>query len=218
MNENYSQKSDKEIIDLITANDGSDEEAAHYLIFKRYLPALRNTCYKIFKDYDYLADLQQNIYYTLKKDNWYYLRNYQGNATFGRWLSIIAQNDCLKEVKRRNKFTSCPIYKTNDSPDDGDIESSKYGTATYTASHDDYRKTLLIEAIRLLENEQWQLMIIKRLEGYQSAEIATLLKQWYKSQGVERNFTEKGVNKIFSEKIYPELRKIIDNLKKRYKW
>ena len=216
----YTHYSDFELIGMITGEERNNE-AAVYLITKKYLPVIQKMC-RLFCMEDYLDDLKSEIYISLCENDWDKLKKFEGRANFGTWIGVIAYHFCLKEVKRRNKNIPLSIYNNGGPKNDdhsGDDSNNASGVLFHTfTDHDNYHLTLTIEAIRQLGNEEWQFMVAKKLEGYSSKEIAAMLEEWHRSKGITKTFTEKKVNKIFSEKIYPRLREICDNLENLYKW
>lgn len=200
---------DKEIVDRILA-DPQDERAAIYLIYGRYEPLCISICQKTFGNTHFLDDLQCELYMLLKGANrdWHALKSFGWKSTFGTWLRIVCYNLSL-ELRRQLiendgnntsldngwKQEDCKS-RTIDIPVDEEKEQERR-----------YNMALLNEAIHSLENTDQRFVVIQRLKGYSSKEVAEQLKvYWAKSNTIRLNHKK--------ERVIPDSG-YIDNLFKR---
>ena len=52
------------------------------------------------------------------------------------------------------------------------------------------RKVMLLEAIRTLKDDDQRFVILKRMEGYKSKEIATMLQERWQKHGIKKYNSE----------------------------
>lgn len=205
----YGHLSDREIVDRIIT-EPYDEQAAVYLIYSRYRPLCISICLKALGDGSRLDQLQSELFILLKGRNldWQPMRTFQWRSTLGRWLSITAYNLALglrKELIENNG--------KNISIDNGwSLEDEKPKTLEIPVDDESrrerrYRTLLLHEAICTLENPDQQFVVIKRLQGYSSKEVALMLQNYWKRNNIVRYNNRKEV--VVPDGAY------IDNLFKR---
>lgn len=178
----YKPLSDKEIVDkVITAP--YNEEAAVYLLFDRYDPLLAKIYRDVFvNDSNWYEDCLDDLVIYLKgKDNdWERLRSFQWRCQFSSWLKPTAANR-FKEIKPY-LIGKIP-FPTSIDDEDAHVQLPDDGEESYEAIE---RKVMLLEAIRELEDPDQKFVVIKRLEGYNSQEIAELMKKAWKKHGIRR--------------------------------
>lgn len=213
---NYKDLSDKQIVDKILEVP-HDEEAAVYLLHDRYAPLLHSLYRRLTKEDTWFDDCVNELFILLKgKDcNWYIIANFGWRCTFGYWLKEVAWNKFCEVLPkltgndRRNvSIDNCIPERPTVRIPVGDEESHERRM----------NKVMLMEAIGLLENEEQRFVILKRLEGYSSKEIAMLLQMKWERCGI-RKYNKKnepvvpsvGYVNVHMQRAKEELRRIMSN-------
>ena len=91
----YNDYTDRELIESILSGN---EEAALYLIYKRYYRDFRYLCFDCYGSHEYIDDLCHEVYLLLKGKNgdWKPLQSWQGLSSFRTWLNRVVRNMFLK--------------------------------------------------------------------------------------------------------------------------
>ena len=180
---NYSGLCDEKIINLIV-NIPHDEKAAAYLIHQKYHPLLFSIYKRVFdNDLSWYEDCLSDFFIYLKGTDldWHKLVTYERKSTFGAWLSRTAYRRFLyiKPLLIGNGDVNVSIDNKPEGkraiqiPDDSDF-------------HNDNREmyNLMMEAIGLLKDPDQKFVILKRLQGYNSNEIAQLMQKRWEKHGI----------------------------------
>ena len=184
---NYSGLCDEKIINLIV-NIPHDEKAAAYLIHQKYHPLLFSIYKRVFdNNLSWYDDCLSDFFIYLKGTDldWHKLVTYERKSTFGAWLSRTAYNRFIyikPSLVGNGKVT---VSLDNKSESKRMIQIPDTSDSLY-----DNREiyNLMIEAIGLLKDPDQKFVILKRLQGYNSKEIAQLmLKRWEKHGIVKYN-------------------------------
>lgn len=177
----YILLSDKEIVDRIVT-EPYDEEAAVYLIYDRYEPLCISVSLKTFGSVDRLGELQSELFMHLKgkKQDWHALRAFQWRSTLGRWLCIIVFNLSLEIREELIENEGRNISLDNGVSRDGE----KTMTIQIPFSEEEqrerqYRMVILQEAINMLTNSDQKFVVVQRLHGYSSKEVAAMLQAYW---------------------------------------
>ena len=179
----YSDLGDKEIIDLIIIPP-HDEKAAAYLIHLRYQPLLYNIYNRVFdNDPMWYEDCLSDFFIYLKGTDldWHKLVTFEWKSTFGAWLNRTAYNRFLYikpsligngkvTVSLDSKSESKRVIQIPDTSDSLYDNREMYN--------------LMIEAIGLLKDPDQKFVILKRLQGYNSNEIAQLMQKRWEKHGI----------------------------------
>lgn len=201
--------SDKEVVDMIIT-EPYNEEAAIYLIYDRYVPLCVTVCKQTLGGLDSLDELQSELFMLLKgkRQDWNALRTFQWKSTFGYWLRRIAYNLSLElrqqliENDGKNTSLDSGWQHEGEIPKQIEIPVDEEGLRE---RH--YRMLLLQEAINMLDNPDQRFVVIKRLHGYSSKQVATMLQDYWDKQQIVRYNTRQ-------ELLIPDSG-YIDNLFKR---
>lgn len=180
----YSKLSDKQIVEKVLA-EPHDEEAAAYLLHDRYAPLL-NSLYRYFTQDDiWIDDCINELFIHLKgKDgSWRTLAAFEWRSTFGYWLKKVAFSKFKDLLTKLIENGGRNVSVDNDNPQKPTLQISDGG--------EDFehllRKIMFMEAVNNLNDDE-KFVIIKRMEGYSSKEIAVLLdKKWKKYNIVKFN-------------------------------
>lgn len=171
----YGTLTDKELIDLIL--DEGNEEALLYLIYERYERKLKYYVYRYYDSLEYYEDLCNELYLHLKgKDgDWIVLRNFQWRSSFVTWFGLVASHLFWKKrdelIGREDDFGSKREGEGEQPIPEPPIEP------------ENEKRVMLLEAISRLKDEDYRLIIIKELEGYNHKEIAEMLVEKRKRDG-----------------------------------
>lgn len=209
---NYNYLTDKQIVARILA-EPHDEEAAAYLLHNRYDPLLHKVYNHITQDSTWFDDCVDELYIHLKgKDcTWHALASFQWRSTLGGWLSGVARNKfneiLPKLIGNRDVNVSIDgeeLGKPKIQIPDGNIESFERRM----------RKVMLLEAISKLKDGDQRFVILKRLEGYNSSEIAILLKKKWQKHGIVKYNNKKEL--VVPDAAYVDVRtqRAKENLRK----
>lgn len=207
----YEKLSDKEIVVLITDEKKHDEEAVTYLLWDRYSPLLHKLFFDTIKDmewYDYAVE-SLFIYLRGEDGEWHKLSDFEWRSSFGYWFKRTSFRhflDVRKQLIEDGKFF---VYIDDDNPEkpsiqlsDPDIERNR-------------QKAMLMEAIAELEDSDQRFVVLKRLQGYSSKEIADLMQQSWEKHGIVRMDKGKrviptpGYVDVRMQRAKEELRKLI---------
>lgn len=181
----YKHLTDKEIVDRAITKP-YDDEAVAYLIHIRYSPLLRKLYLRIFaNDQWWYADCLSDLFGFLKGENgnWNKLRTFEWRCKFGTWLSCTARHRFL-EIKPKliGKITnpiSIDMCEINEEMTPIQIPDNDWDRQELLR-----KQILLMEAISKLKDPDQKFVILKRLQGYSSKEIAELMKMSWAKHGV----------------------------------
>lgn len=177
----YSNLSDRQIVEKILA-EPHDEEAAAYLLHDRYAPLLLNLYGRLTSKDIWYDDCVDELFMHLKgKDcSWRSLANFRWESTLGVWLREVAWGkfcDILPKLIGNSHLT---VSIDNDAPNMPKVQLPDGGEDSYNRTQ---RKINLLDEISLLDEDQ-KFVILKRLEGYRSKEISTMLKARWRKYGI----------------------------------
>lgn len=178
----YKQLSDREIVDKVVTVP-YNEEAAVYLLFDRYDPLLAKIYRRIFDDVpDWYDDCCDDLFAYLKGNemDWSRLRSFQWRSQFSSWIKSTAGNRFLEIKPYLIGKIPFPISIDNE---DAHVQIPDNGVEEFENIE---KHILLLEAIRELEDPDQKFVVIKRLEGYNSQEIAELMKKAWQKHGIKR--------------------------------
>ena len=174
----YSLLSDKEIVDQILSGN---EEAMMYLLFDRLAKDIRFFAYKIFGTLDFIDDLTTDLYLYLKGTNldWELLKSFQFKSSLRTWMSSIISRFFIK--KRQEMLATEVLESTIDTAITIYLDDQTQMTR-------DSRLAIVLEAINQMKNEEQRLILIKELEGYNHTEIAQMIAEKRKCEGVRKTY------------------------------
>lgn len=199
----YNKLTDKEVVDKIITKP-YNEEAAAYLIYNRYDPLLGKLYRKVFdNDSSWYEDCLGDLFDFLKGKNqdWNKLRTFEWRSRFSSWLGKTAKNRFLEIKPYLIGKIKNTISIDDDSENAGSIQIPDRGGEEYERNQ---KKVLLMEAIGLLEDTDQRFVILKRLQGYNSAEIAELMKKSWEKHNIKK-YDNKG-NLVVPSSGYVDVR------------
>ena len=198
----YTYLSDREII-LRIISKPYDEEAAAYLIYNRYDTLLRNVYRTVFGKhetwyYDCLGDMFG--YLKGKDGEWNKLRTFRWRSSLGTWLGVTARHR-FAEIK---PMMIGKAANTVSIDEDGEGRTplclTEMGEEEYERMQ---RRIILAEAGSMLDDDQ-KIVVLKRLQGYNSSEIAEMMREAWEKQGI-RKYDNKG-NEVVPTPGYVDVR------------
>jgi RNA polymerase sigma factor (sigma-70 family) len=186
---------------IIRAKQG-DQNAQGKLV-QLWYKRIYNFGYKFFLDHDLAMEVTQKTFISMCRN----LAGLQDSARFKSWLYKIAVNYCREEA-RKNKSSralSFDVVWSSDAEDSPKWESSGQ-------RHDNPQRQLeqielsdiLQEALRELNDEQREVVIMKEYEGLKFREIAEVLnisentvksRMYYGLDGLKKILEKKNINK-----------------------
>lgn len=184
----YKELTDKQVVELILALP-HNEEAAAFLLYDRYDPLLHSIYNKLTRERFWYDDCVDELFIHLKcKDGtWRTLASFEWRSTLGCWLKGVAKHKFLEVLPKliENGGSNLSLDANDDDPERTPILLSDGGEEDYERRQ---RKVMLMEAIAALKDDDQRFVILKRLEGYDSNEIALLMqKRWQKHDIVKYN-------------------------------
>lgn len=201
--EKYSNLSDKELVEKII-DVPHDDEAAAYLLQTRYAPLLRNIYQKVFNDdHSLYGDCIQELFIYLKgKDlNWNKFRTFEWKSTLGVWLDRIAFN----RFRERKPYLIGKQVKSisidDDSKPGNHLQLPDMGKQEYEKNH---LHVILMEAIGMLKDPDQKFVVLKRLQGYNSKEIAILMQKRWEKHGIVKFNNKKQI--VVPDAAYVDVR------------
>lgn len=178
----YKDKDDKEIVLLITNEKKHDEEAATYLLWGRYDPLLKSV-YQYFFDKRYWYDYAvETLFMYLRGDDgqWVRLSSFEWRSTLGYWLKRVSYRLFLDLWEKLIDNGEIVVSRDDDDPESAPIQIADPDIDV------NLRKAELMEAVSQLEDIDQRFVVIKRLQGYSSKEIAILMRKMWKRRGIVR--------------------------------
>lgn len=182
---NYAELNDKEIVNKII-NKPYNEEAAAYLIYNRYDPLLHKLYREIYdKDPSWYEDCLGDLFGFLKgkEKDWNKLRTFQWRSKFGAWLSSTARHRFIEIKPYLIGKIENPLSIDDTDGDKAPVQLPENGGEEYERLE---RKILLMEAVGMLKDPDQKFVILKRLQGYNSKEIAELMKKSWAKHGIKK--------------------------------
>ncbi len=183
---NYTDLTDKQIVKKVLVSPHNEEGVA-FLLYNRYDPLLHRIYNELTDDGRWFDDCVGELFFHLKgKDcSWHVLDSFEWRSTFGYWLEEVARNKFLEVLPKLMGKVYPKEFIDADNPEKPKIQIPDGGEEDYERR---LRKVMLMEAIGKLKDDDEKFVIIKRLEGYKSKEIAVLLdKKWKKHNIVKYN-------------------------------
>ena len=166
LHKSYRDMTDKEIVDLIIAGN---EEAMLYLLYDRYENDLKFYAWRYYDSLAYLEDLINYLYIQFKGKNgdWQPLKSFQWKCKFRTWFCSVASHLFLE---KRDELIGLWGKDGSKDADGGDKPIPEP-----TPEPENQKLVMLMEAINLLENDDYRFILIKELEGYNHKEIAEMM-------------------------------------------
>lgn len=184
----YKELPDKQVVELILALP-HNEEAAAFLLYDRYDPLLHKVYRNLTEETFWYDDCVDELFIHLKcKDGtWRTLASFEWRSSLGSWLKGVAKHKFLEVLPKliENGGLNLSLDANDDDPEKPSIQLPDGGEEDYERR---LRKVMLMEAIGQLKDDDQRFVILKRLEGYDSNEIALLMqKRWQKHDIVKYN-------------------------------
>lgn len=191
-NVNYNKLADKQIVEKILALP-HNEEAAYFLLQVRYFDELNGVYKNVLKKINiqsirgdsYIEDCIQELFIHLRsKDcSWHTLATFEWRSSFKTWLKKIAHNKFLEVLPKLIDKRGFVISIDTDDPERPNVQIPVEDEDSYERRQ---RKVLLLEAINQLNDADQRFVILKRLDGYNSNEIAILLQKRWQKHGIKK--------------------------------
>ncbi len=185
---NYANLTDKQIVDKVLVPPHNEEGVA-FLLYNRYDPLLHKVYKNLTKDGRWYDDCVGELFFHLKgKDStWHVLASFEWRSTFGYWLEEVARNKFREVLPRLMGKVYPKVFIDEDNPEKPKIQIPDGGEEDYERR---LRKVMLMEAIGKLNDDE-RFVILKRLQGYNSKEIAELLDKKWKMHNIVK-YNNKG--------------------------
>lgn len=211
---NYEGYTDRELVELATqplTEKAPNEEGVAFLLYNRYDPLLHKLYLEIYgKQHDLYGDCLNDLFAYLKSGEpaWRKLINLEWRSSFGTWLGITARHRFV-EIKPY-LIGKCPNILSIDSDTSTSLSTGKDRNPVQLPDNgveeyeDKERKVVLMEAISLLKDADQKFVMIKRLQGYNSKEIAILLQKRWEKHGIVKYNNKKQI--VVPDAAYVDVR------------
>lgn len=198
----YINLTDKEIVTKIITMP-YNEEAATYLLYDRYSPKFRKLCRDIYNNLDWYDDCVDDLFDYLKGKelDWNKLRTFEWRCQFSTWIGTTARHRFIEIKPFLIGKIENPLSIDDDESEKAPVQLPDGGVEEYEEIE---RKVILMEAISLLQDEDQKFVIIKRLQGYNSKEIAILLQKRWAKHGIVKYNNKKRV--VIPDAAYVDVR------------
>lgn len=196
----YDKMTDKQIVEKILAVP-HNEEAAAFLLYNRHNPLLRRIYNDITNDWRWFDDCVNELYMHLrcKDGSWNTLVSFTWRCKFVGWFKLVAKNKFLDVLPKLIENGGSNVsLDSNDSKKPIQISDDEESAGRLQ------RKVLLMEAINLLKDDDQRFVILKRLEGYNSKEIAILLQQKWQKHSIKKYNNKKEL--VIPDAAYVDVR------------
>ena len=182
----YSDQTDKVLVEEILALP-HNEEAAAFLLYNRYDPLLHRVYALLTRETFWYDDCVVELFLHLRgrDSDWQPLSTFEWRSSFGSWLKGVARRKFQEVLPRLIENGGRNLSLDYDDSEKPAIQIPDGGEEEYERR---WRKVMLMEAIGQLKDDDQRFVILKRLEGYNSGEIALLLcKKWQRNGTVKYN-------------------------------
>lgn len=187
---------------LVSRAKEGDQNAQGKLV-QLWYKRIYNFGYKFFMDHDLAMEVSQRTFISMCKN----LPGLQDNARFKSWLYKIAVNYCREEVRKKksDRSLSFDVVWNRDAEDSPKWESA---SQRHDNPESQFQRSeladILQEALRELNVEQREVVIMKEYEGLKFREIAEVLnisentvksRMYYGLEGLRKILDRKNINK-----------------------
>ena len=212
--QNYEGYTDRELVEfaiLPPIGKKPNEEGVAFLLNNRYDPLLHKLHLEIYgKQDDLYGDCLNDLFIYLKSGEpvWRKLINLEWRSSFGTWLGVTARHRFV-EIKPI-LIGKCPNTLSIDGDTSTALSTGKDRNPVQLPDNgvEDYdekeRKVILMEAISLLKDADQKFVMIKRLQGYNSKEIAILLQKRWAKHGIVKYNNKKQI--VVPDAAYVDVR------------
>ena len=178
----YTKLSDEQLVELIIALP-HNEEAAAYLLHNRYHPLLYSIYRRLTNKPYWYEDCVDELHLHLrgKDSSWQILASFEWRSTFGCWLKKVATHKFIVILPKLIENRGCNFSLDNNDQEKPSRQIPDGGEEEYERR---MKKVVLMEAIGQLKDDDQRFVILKRLEGYNSNEIAILLQKRWDKHGI----------------------------------
>ncbi len=161
--------------ELIRLAKGGDQEAFGRLVI-RHQDWVHNLLWRKTGDEGLAADLTQNVFLNI----WQAIGRYDGRAKFTTWLYRVALNEAVSSHRKssagkRGGGARLVSLDADNAPDPVGTSAQGYGSPDSGIEADEIRDRIF-EAIRSLDEESQQVVLLRELEGLSYEEIADVLE------------------------------------------
>lgn len=180
----YSKLSDKQIVGKILA-EPHDEEAAAYLLHDRYAPLIHKLYRRLTTDDTWFDDCVDELFIHLRGNDstWRILANFEWRSSFGYWLRKIVYSKFRDVLPKLIENGGRNVSIDNNDPQQPPVQLPDGGRESFERR---LRKVMLMEAIGKLKDDDQRFVMLKRLEGYKSKEIADMLQMKWQKYGIKK--------------------------------
>lgn len=179
---------DRELVELATRpaeGCAVDQGGVAFLLYERYTPLLRSLYYRVYGHYaDCFEDCRSDLFEYLRRGEpaWHKLRDFRWSTTFGGWLRMIAYRRFVEmKASDRNKRGA---VESLDDRDRRHVDAAVGDRSEEPDSGKADLRVLLVEGIAQLKDADQRFALLRQLEGYNSREIAEMLKQRWEKHGI----------------------------------
>ena len=197
----YKEYDDRKLVDMVLS-DGN-EEAMLFLLYSRYDLLLHKVFRNLTSEEFWFDDCVHELFLHLrcKDGSWHTLATFGWRSTLGCWLKGVAKHKFEDVLPHLIENRGANLSLDNDDPEQPKIQVPDGGEEDYERRQ---RKVMLMEAIAALKDDDQRFVILKRLEGYDSNEIALLLRKKWQTLGIKKYNNKKEL--VIPDAAYVDVR------------
>jgi RNA polymerase sigma factor (sigma-70 family) len=186
---------------ILRAKQG--DQSAQGKLVQLWYKRIYNYGYKFFLDHDMAMEVSQKTFISMCKN----LPGLQDSARFKSWLYKIAVNYCREEARKtkNSRSLSFDVVWNNEAEDSPKWESSGQRNDNPERQLEQVELSdILQDALRELNTEQREVVIMKEYEGLKFREIAEVLnisentvksRMYYGLEGLKKILEKRNINK-----------------------
>lgn len=201
----YKRLTVKEIVQVILKIP-HDDDAAVYLFFERYEPLLLKQFQLFVGDMSWWEDAMNDFFLYLKgKGDWEKLSSFKWESSLGSWLKTTSRNffnDFRERVIKK------PIIIVNIDEEKPDRPVFQLPSESEEDREKREKRVQIWEAALRLKDEDQRFVMVKKLRGYDSKEVAVMLQM---------RWAKRGIVKYYKKRIVVPDNHYVDNICKKAK-
>ncbi len=159
---NFGELTDDQLVELAQKR-GDRDDRPFRLLMERHQTTVWRVCYNFLKNGDDADDLTQEVFLRAYRN----LKKFEGRSSFKTWVYRIAINTSRNEIRyrsRRPQESPTPLETA------AEFIPSGQNVEEITQKH--VRSEMLADALKQLSPSEFQILLLKDIEGRPYAEIA----------------------------------------------
>lgn len=163
---NLNDLDDAQLVELAQKRSGRDDRPFRILM-ERHQTTVWRVCYNFLKNGDDADDLTQEVFLRAYRN----LKKFEGRSSFKTWVYRIAINTSRNEIRYRSRRP-----QESPTPLETAAEFIPSGQNVEEITQKRVRSEMLADALKQLSASEFQVLLLKDIEGRPYAEIADELE------------------------------------------